>query len=671
MSEREKKKKTGSPIIQMTEHAIERLKQSRRTHDLSMLKDLIDDRTIGKKLDECQFEESFKLEPLPTEYTISYSKLDHSLNYKKVKQDLPALRPFFTSEDGVLNNIDIRELIDTLLPESKNDKNQKKSLSYALSRVVIDKVPKLTELSIVNPGLDTLSAAFFSLYSISRTIEQQVSWLHYIWHKEVNKVYIESLQSILNSISSSSDRDDIYSALTEADNKIKKFLAQGKERGFFEHIYSEIIQKWTQIINNTYLTLIERKDKLKEGISDEIANLRGYSAPLETEIDVQRTSLTRWPILSLRADGPLASPHESLLREIRNGLNVLQHSPLLGLCSLLSDTEETNRPIARDLEAISDLKGRTAFYAINELEPLLTELYIPTFRKLGLRYRYIFTPRQRPGIISDGLIERMILLYPESQKGIQKSRQREIPIRGCTIHLEPNWSEGPNLQFYEKGIYEAVVEEETVSLNLDLFNKEHGGWQLKPPDSISKNKRQSSRLIVRSTTSSNSTLVSLTKRQIELLSFIWSIPMSKTQRKWFFSKMAYPRRTANRMLRELILSQTLRLLYLPPQELMGLADGFIAVAQCHDRRSRDNLADSMQRMLPFVRILTGDSNHIVAHARVPAKKGDIIGEGLRPLMEDLANSSFVRQQRSIKTYRMTVLHKISNLRTEKWKNPWS
>ncbi len=685
MTRKERKKALMPP--QKIEDVIQWLKQSRKTHDQNILKMLITGykswRVKGENLSESKFEKSFKLKPLPMEFTISLLTLDSILDFSKVENDL-SVRPFFIEGERTLNNINIRELLNSLLPKNPktegnvDDREEKKSLSYVLSRIVIDKIPKVTELSIVNPGLDTLGAAILSLYSISRATNQPISWLFHIWYREVNRVRIESLQTILDSITAQSDADDIETSLKQTYDDIRRFLAQDGEIGFFEDPYSKKInEEWRNIILNANIELAKRKDELKESVSNEIAFLKGFSAPHEEEIDVEGEALTHWPILSLRADGPTAHIHEPLLRNIRNGFNILRYPSIYSLCALLATIENPNRPTANDLENVSDISGRTAFYSMREIEPCLTEQYLPSFKKMGLRYRYIFTPKQRPGVLSEGLIERMILLKKEKRRKNEERRENEnlidtgLDIRGCTVHIEPNWSKGPDLRFYEKGTYEAVVEEETISLNLNHFDRKRGEWSIVIADTNSKTKKRDKGLITRTTASSNNNPITLTERQIELLSFLWSISMSKSQKKWLLDKAGYPQRTANRMLRQMLLNKTLRLLYLPALEFVGLPDGFIAMAQCHDRRSREKLVNFMQQSLPFARVLTGDSNYVVCNARVPAKKSDIIGGNLSEFMEQLSDESFVAPQRLIKSYKMTALYKIRDLKTREWKDPWN
>ncbi|TFG34601.1 hypothetical protein EU527_02535 [Candidatus Thorarchaeota archaeon] len=657
MAMRDKRKRKKEPTLQKIQDPIEWLKHDRKTNDQNILKMLITGYANWKlpkyDLDETLFERTFKLHPLSSE-PVSITTLNEVLNYRKDEHILDAT--ILETLNHLLHSSKVRdartinEQLQSILPSERD------SLTYPFSRIISDEVPKLTELPVLIPGLDELSAAILTLHSISRTVNQQISWLYNIWYLELVEARVRALELIMKKLVDESD-NAMETALEEAERIINQVFSQeqNKDRISSKDPYLARIDEWKKISRNKRRSLKDRKEELETIVFEEIAIIKGFSTRLEKEIDVQGGALTHWPILALRADGPLAYSHEALLRNLRNEFNILNYSPLFGLCSILSNTEDPNRPIADDLRQVSDIDGRTAFYVVKELETLLVEQYLPTFRKLGLRYRYIFTPRQRPGVLSDGLIQRMILA--------------EQNIRGCTVHIEPNWSKGPNLRSYEKGTYEAVVEEEILSLNLELFDRKLGKWSSK--SHLGSNVKKKSRdLISRSTATSNDDPVDLTKRQLELLTLLWSIPMSRTQRKWFLEKVTFPQRTANRMLRQMIMNQTLRMVHLPALELVGLSDGFIAVSHCYDRRSRDKLVHSMQNILPFARILIGDSNHIVAHARVPAKQTDIVGGILGDVMTELSTHSFIARQRATKAYRMTALNKLRDTKTKKWKDPW-
>jgi hypothetical protein len=313
---------------------------------------------------------------------------------------------------------------------------------------------------------------------------------------------------------------------------------------------------------------------------------------------------------------------------------------------------------AKELERVSQFKGRTAYYALQKLEQFLQERYIPSFRKLGLRYRYIFTPLQRSEILDNGLVERMILT--------------EQKIRGCAVYVEPSQTKGPNVSSLPRGSYESVVEDEIISMNLDYFDMQTGKWNLEnigTTDSPKKKRRK--RSIEYSTLHIDNRPFSLTERQTELLSVLWRFQGSKTQRRWLLDQVDFPTRTANRLLHQMMRDRVLSRVHFPALEFCGLPDGLMAAANCYDRRSRDSLIDEMAGQLPFVRLLVGNSNDVVAHIQVPAKKGDHVAGILRDIMDELSDRSFTARLRSSQTYRMSVLHQIRYRDNQTWKDIWS
>ena len=400
----------------------------------------------------------------------------------------------------------------------------------------------------------------------------------------------------------------------------------------------------------------QKKERRKE-VKEIIADLSGHSAKLQDEIDVRSTPVTNWDTLALRSDGPTAEAHEPLLRLIRSEINILRYDPIRKLCINLSSVEDPGHPTLEDFNQVSDFIGtRIAYYEMHRIEPLLNECFIPTLRKLGLRYRYIFTPRQRPGVLSEGLVERMILTEKE--------------IRGGTIHVEPNTSQGPNPRQFRKGSYEAVVEDEIVSLNLNHFDLESGDWLSNTQKELPREKQKDSLLIQRSTIFDDKEPYSLTSRALEIIGLLWSLKGPRSQRKFILERVNYPNQTANRMLKEMLDNQVMRLLYLPALEFCSLPDGLIAYANCSDRRSRDRFVDHIIESQSFARIRIGDSNDVVAHIRVPLKNSDYVAGDLKEKIGEFSDHYFTARLRSTNTYKIATLHKLRKPKSRKWIDPW-
>jgi hypothetical protein len=630
--------------------------RNRKVHDLNILRQLIIDSTPWKldtaKLDETLFEATYHLKPLPS-HEATKDTLNRALNYDKVMDEITTRgRPLKLEGDTV------KEQVRSLLP-GRLAKSERESLSYALSRIAIEDLPRKNRWPIVMTGLDSLTAAILSIYNVSRIVDQKVAWLYGLWFYKVEQIKIEAIQNILDTLSGDYSRDEMAIILRKAGKSINEILGQDP------NVDPSIIRPDNLVrVINSWLSMVESKDTddqelnkiLRNEATAMLAELKGFSASLEREIDVRSVSATRLDVLAIRPDGPAASKYEELLQLFRQEINILQYQPLVRLCIRLAKQNQLNRLTAKDIEEVSQFKGRTAYYKLEQLEHILHERYIPSLRKIGLRYRYIFTPRQRPGVVSDGLVERLILT--------------EQDIRGCSINIEPMWTNGPDARSLPRGSFEAVVEDEILSMRFDLFDLENNEWNLDESYEFSKGKKKAKQIIQQTTSSLDRELLSLTERQVELVSTLWRFEGSRTQRRWLFDQIDFPIRTANKMRYQLLQGHVLNLVYLPALEFCGLPDGLMIVANCYDRRSRDALISKLADRLPFVRLLFGDSNDVVAHARLPLKRSDQVAGTIRDLMKETSDNSFTARLKSSYTYRMTVLHRIRNNETKGWKDPW-
>jgi len=638
------------------------MKASRRIHDLNILRQVIICSSPWNidtaNLDEALFEKTYKLPPL-SDRVVSPMLLNRALNYDRVMEEITTrMRPL--KPEGKTLRDQVQSLLPKKLRESDaEDEFERRSLSYVFSRIVRERVPREKKWPVVMTGLDTLASAILSIFNISRIVNQQVPWLYSLWYYKVEQAKIEAIEKILDALVGDAKWEDVKTQIEAADELINEAL--GQDPNLDSSIaqpdpLSLKIHELLREVESESSDEKERRKKFRIKVSEELATLKGFSASLAEEIDVRSVSATLFDVLAMRADGPAASDYENLLGLFRQEINILQYRPLIPLCLKLSKEEQPTRLTALDLERVSEFRGRKAYYELERLEHFLHERYFPALRKIGLRYRYIFTPRQRPGVVSDGMIERMILT--------------EQNIRGCSVHIEPSWTKGPQTWTFPDGSYESVVEDEIISMRFDAFNVKDGEWDFDVSSTGSKSWKKTSRAIVQSTASLDNRVFTLTERQSELLSILWRFEGSRMQRKWFLEQINFPIRTANRLLHQMVKDHILKSIHLPALEFCELPDGLLIVANCFDRRSRDALISQLTDRLPFVRILFGDSNDVVAHARLPAKTSDQVGGTLVDMMEATSDSSFTARLKSSYTYRMTALHRIRNPETKGWKDPW-
>jgi len=644
------------------------LRESRTTHDANILRRLIS-KTFHWQINESElnsslFEKTYGLKSIP-KTAVSNEMLNRALGFEKIRDEIKiSIRKVQPRGKSLIAQI------KSLLPNLPDIEVE--SLSYVFSRIVSERIPKETRWPFVPKGLDALTAALLNLYIISSTVNQKVPWLLTLWKLKIKEVKVAALESIKKSLSQDADRSFIEEVMEKVDRDIRIAHGQVSELDITlsQDPLSRKIADWILLISSKASDLQKIKTQLRKEVLENIADLKGFSATLETKIDVQSTPITKWDILALRSDGPAAYKHEPLLQLIRCEINILRYDAVRKMCVNFAHLEEPGHPFLNDLNEVSDLTGRTAYYEMHRLEPLFNECYIPALQKIGLRYRFIFTPNQKPGIRSDGLIERMILLKrKKDEKDVEESREINQDIRGCTIHIEPNWSQGPDPRQFQKGTYEAVVEDEIVSLNLNHFDLENEEW-LTEKDERPRGLQKDSLLLQRSTVRVDNKPFLLSARQAELIGLLWSLQGPRSQRKWLLDSVGYPRQTGNRMLRTMLDNQVLRLLYLPALEFSGLPDGLIAYANCIDRKSRDQFVNYIIESQPFARIYIGDSNDVIARIRTPLKKSDSVSGDLKEKLPEFSDRFFTARMRQTKTYKIATIHKLRQPRTGEWTDPW-
>jgi hypothetical protein len=419
---------------------------------------------------------------------------------------------------------------------------------------------------------------------------------------------------------------------------------------------SNQISGWIKSLAEKKSELQEHIITLRKKVNESIGDIKNYSTSMKNQVHIHSDPITNWNILGIRTDGPIAHQYDSLLRLLRNDINILRNKAVRNLCINLSHVEKPGHPSVKDLKDVSTVDGRSAYYEMHRLEPLFMEKYIPNLGKIGLRYRYIFTPRQRSGMTSEGLIERMDFIGED--------------IRGCTIHIEPTWSRGPDTRQFSDGSFEAVAENEIVSLNLNHFNLKTHSWSTVQRGNPIDVKQKKSLLIQRASHSEEKKPFSMTAKQTELFGLLWSLEGSRSQRKWLLDTVGYSQQTANRNLTRLLKNRVFRLLYLPALEFCKLPDGLVAYANCHDRRARDRLTDHIIQSQPFSQIYIGDSNDIVAHVRCPFKTSDTVAGNLKDRMREFSDNFITSRLQERRTYRMTTPFKLRDHKENEWQDPW-
>ncbi|MHA2323285.1 MAG: hypothetical protein ACXACG_16765 [Candidatus Thorarchaeota archaeon] len=665
---------------------IEWLRKGRRVEDVKILRKIIADSSdwnaSSAQLSEKLFEEKIGISPLPR------TPLDPAIINDILGQDSVTELVRLNKNNITPSGSKLLTQIASLLPSNLTS-SEMKSLSYILSRIINDEVLSSFKWPFVPKGLDSLSAALYTINIITQVTGNKVHWLLPIWSLKATDFKLETLRGTLKK----RDRyESLAKGLEKAKDNIEKFLVKDEILDSDQDPLSGKIDKWLGPIQS-YLDkrkalkdakkqlaqyrkgtdLEEAKinefenqiSKLAKALANLASTIDKNNKLLESEILTLRTSnqhFTEWVNYSLNPAGSLALDHEYLLKNLRAEINILNYKPLIKMCEFLRNVEQPGPPSATDIKRVLGLKQRMANYSLARLGLLINERYIFCPSKLGLRYRYIFTKKQKPGVLSDALIERLTMSLNDSYSG-------------CTVHLEPTRSGGPSDDILPDGAIQLYADSEDLSMRLDLFDEREQRWILTPAletDPLSKNTARSrnSKWLFQSSDNSSHSVTHLSPTEIDNLGILSVSTGLRSSRKWLFEQLKFNPTTSRRYVKRMLDRNIFRLMYLPSLEYCGLPIGLIVGGQFNSENSRNLLRKWMISYLPFSRIVTDDSSSLIAYLRLPADAITPIRGFLRETLEPEVKNWFVSAVMSNQTYHLSAFHRLAKETGDDWKDPW-
>ncbi|MGY5863149.1 MAG: hypothetical protein RTV41_00950 [Candidatus Thorarchaeota archaeon] len=675
---------------------IDWLRKGRRVEDMKILRKLIVDSSEWKvdngQLSRKLFEKKVGITVVPG------TPLDSTTINRILGQDSVTEIVRINKNNITPKGSKLREQVESLLPSNLVE-SETNSLSYILSRIVNDEILFSFKWPVVPEGLDSLSAALYTINIITQVTGNSVRWLLPIWSLKADEFKLEILRSLieneikLETLSHSKMRRRLSSLLRRfetAKDEIEEFLKKEEYSG--QDPLSDKIDLWIVPIGNLKGKLKELKAagiKLTQSrksadfdktvineIETEISSLENVIAilaktieknkkMLKSEIHSLRTrdqQFTEWANYCLNPAGPLAFDYEHLLKKIRNEVNILTYKPLIKICEFLRDVEQPGLPSATDIKRVLGLKQRMANYTLVRLGLILNERYIFSPSTLGLRYRFILTEKQKPGVLSDALIERQTMSLSDKYSG-------------CTVHIEPVRSVGPSDDILPDGAIQIIADSEHLSMRLDLFDEKEERWDLSSAfetDLLSKpiSRSRNSKWLFQSSDNSSS-VNHLSPTEIDNLGVLSVSTGLRSSRKWFFEQLQFNPTTSRRYVRRMLDQNIFRLMYLPSLEYCGLPIGLVVGGRFNTEKNRNLLKKWMTLNLPFVRIFTGDSTNLIAYLRLPADATSSIKGFLRETFEPKAENLFVSGVMSNQTYHLTTFHRLANVTGDGWKDPWA
>ncbi len=648
---------------QRAEVTIDWLRKGRMVEDLTILRYLIADSSAWKletaKLDTTLFESTFGLQPLPNRPSTNVA-INRAIGQDEVTEKITTkMRPLIPLGSTV------RSQVKSLFPKNLGSSEASK-LSYVFSRFVLEDTPKDIDWPLVPTGLDSLSAALFTINNVSTLIGGENPWLLPLWSMKVEELRLECLQTIHDSLLSDNEVETVIEVMETTKDSIKEILIQNPtiDKALApQDPLSDKVDRWLRKLREKLdlprKITDETREKIAAEVMEEVGSRKGAGSVSIEEADLQRMTLTQWNIHALRPDGPSASRHESMLKMFRGNLNLLDYEPLVKVCEYLSDCEIAGRPTAPEIERIVGTRRRMSHYTLQRMESVLDEKFIPSVARLGLQYRFIFTEKQKPIVVSDGLVERMVLT--------------ESSHKGCSVHLEPEKSQGPSDALPPNSI-QMAVDSELISMRMDLYDKRNKTWNIEPWKPASRSPGRTKFWLLRETQYDKSPITNLTKRQIDIIGPTLTFSGLRSSRMWLMQRIGFKPRTVRRYLRNMLDEKILRMLYTPALEYCGLPEGMLIVGDFKERRSRESFIDWMTSQIPYVHVLTNKSTRMVAYIRLPAYKTDVVGGVIREKLSGgrkknrITTQSLTARLKSYKTYQMTVLQRLSQ--EQGLINPW-
>ncbi|NHJ13434.1 MAG: hypothetical protein EAX95_07140 [Candidatus Thorarchaeota archaeon] len=678
---------------------IDWLRNGQDADDLSLLRQLISEATENdlshNQMNTRAFERHYGLDPIPM--TPLPDDLLNKLLYFKEANEIDGMDDSITPRGTTLQT-----QIQSLLP-SAIAAELKSSLTYVLSRAIAGNIPDPEEwmwhpksatgkkskdtrrkrmLWPIPLGLDSLTASLLTVLVLSRLLKQDIHWIPAIWQYHIEQVRSNNLRQVLSRLTTSITVRDTRDVLLEAIGAIRNDVPN-------EPVARDLLDAWLPL-----LATFDDHAKLSEcRITDAVqgdggpASARsilrqGILARVGSGISGVRTQFSpssEWGVLSIRADGPtggfISRGHsdriqrwrsgEGLLDVLRRDLRILAYNPVRKILTQLSNSEIPGRPTAKDIIKSTGLKGRAAYYTLNNLGLVLHERYILDPTIIGLKYRYIFSPRRKPLLRSKGLAERMTIA--------------DALHSSLTIHLEPVDSSGPKSESFPSGMERArratsiqlTATQEVISMRMGLFNTETGAWSIAFQETEPTRPEKSPLWLYRETSGKVKPKLSLSPREIDLIGVLCVLRGNSSVRRWLLQKLEYPARTTSEILPKLMKNRITRLLYLPALEYVGLSNGLIIGARFSSTRDLNEFIDRSMVASPYAQIRF-DSNEksAIALIRTPHLQGTSIdgflGQWLDGIDAEYVSGTMERRR----TYWLTVLNRLYQKPQERWIDPW-
>ncbi|MHA1770731.1 MAG: hypothetical protein ACTSYL_08735 [Candidatus Thorarchaeota archaeon] len=534
----------------------------------------------------------------------------------------------------VVTGSNVRKKIESVLPPTMKQPIRD-SLVVALGHIILNDVDQRIFHDIVPAGLDFLAAGILAISQSAKIAGQRIPWLEKIWqwHTELTKKKI-----------------------------LQHLVAQS-----YREITAEEYKKDFERARDTLFSVSSQDPLLQERFPEWLASIAGQDTtqPVEQTIlkplrKSLRNELEKYNLvwgahpIALRAESIIRKEHLPMVQSILSSVNILQCREIYDIFEYLSSKSKFNEPTIEKVMEITGLSTSVAAQFLSRgTSHLIIEHAFPSLSVLGLRYRYLINPQRREKLPSDG-IAMSILVGP---------RRSQI-----TAHIEPIDSQGPSSLSNE--IDQLTVELETISLRIDLFDRETGEWTApwidrRPP-------RIRTRTIV---TTPAGIRERITPRGVDLIGILWGIHTNRRIRQRVLKQMNLQRPMID-LSGALLQKRVLNLIYHPALEYIGLPETLSVIAKRIKASAIKKFTDWITKLFPVARVLysdvkRGELGNVIAEIRLPPYSKAIVKGILSEYLADITEQHMVEPIIRKKTYYTSVLFNGYDFKKRKWIDPWS
>ena len=671
----------------MAKHAkitIDWLRKGLEVDDVLVLRRLVTDHMpwLEKGLDIQLFEQTYGLASLPKEH-FPVKRFD-SLGLDLVNSEITEWNPQI-----IPNGDRLREQVESVLPQSL-DQEELESISYALSRILLDDMPLLVATDIPPQGLDTISSSLMGLFLMAKSVDQSVPWLLLIWRISIINLKLRKLREIRNAIREASDIDAVVDLLdqikdevqgivaSDDDPFIRKFSSWSSElKAFGEALEKEIealdrrIRVAREEKDNVMLkTLREgRKERKRENEESLLKKLTDLTKWIEEEIRLHRERLAviERKSLSIRPDALTDSSSQMLSRAIRKSMNILDYEMLGDVAKIAAEKDTLGAPSIEEIRKGLGVEHWRAKEISKRIRNLIDERFIASYRTIGLKLRYVLTPSVRRRLSSPGFLEDLVL-----GRTTYYSKTIGFDPRTVSVHVEPSGSNGPPSR---KGIDDQLhidVNSELVSFRLDLYDQQQHSWRIEPWVEEHRSYTENPSWFVKDSTL-ESNKASLTSRDVDILGPLIGLQSRTRERLWILKALGLPQRTISDSTIRLIDLDVLRPVHYPLLDFCGLPESIIMLTCGVDRKNLNSFAEWIMSVFPYVKIRYDYSKgNLVAEARTPLFGLTRTEEHLNHRAESLDGDVVIGRVAAVPhSYYLTVFQRLYSEKEKAWYDPWT